>query len=121
MACERLRMCGLGSSGDPVCAKATTAMAVAAETKPKQIAIRINLLGAVGMTQTGALHQLREYIAIEIAGQFQKRRILILWDSMRFLLVLFAMVTACAQDGATRADWPHYGGTQFSWRYSALD
>jgi PQQ-dependent dehydrogenase (methanol/ethanol family) len=27
-----------------------------------------------------------------------------------------------AQDaGVTRADWPHYGGTQFSWRYSALD
>ena len=29
------------------------------------------------MTLTGALHQLREYIAIEIADQFQKRRILI--------------------------------------------
>lgn len=24
-------------------------------------------------------------------------------------------------DGATRADWPQYGGTQLSWRYSALD
>ncbi len=24
-------------------------------------------------------------------------------------------------DGATRADWPHYGGTPLSWRYSALD
>jgi alcohol dehydrogenase (cytochrome c) len=24
-------------------------------------------------------------------------------------------------DGATRADWPHYGGTQQAWRYSALD
>ena len=24
-------------------------------------------------------------------------------------------------DGATHADWPHYGGTQASWRYSALD
>src|SRR5580704_18078914 len=87
MACERLRMCGLGSSGDPVCAKATTAMAVAAETKPKQIAIRINLLRAVGMTQTGALRQLREYIAIEAVDQFQKHRILIRRDSMRFLLV----------------------------------
>jgi glucose dehydrogenase len=36
-----------------------------------------------------------------------------------------ANVTAYAQiaavDGATRADWPHYGGSQFSWRYSALD
>ena len=44
---------------------------------------------------------------------------------MRFLLVLFALGTACAQDrspdGATHSDWPHYGGTQLSWRYSALD
>src|SRR5262249_59881853 len=24
-------------------------------------------------------------------------------------------------DGATRADWPHYGGSQLSWRFSALD
>src|SRR5450432_2209180 len=24
-------------------------------------------------------------------------------------------------DGATRADWPSYGGTQMAWRYSALD
>ena len=39
---------------------------------------------------------------------------------MRFLLVLLAMA-AWAQDGATHADWPHYGGTQLSWRYSALD
>jgi glucose dehydrogenase len=45
---------------------------------------------------------------------------------MRFPLILltipFALFPALAQDaGATRADWPHYGGTQFSWRYSALD
>ena len=26
-----------------------------------------------------------------------------------------------AQNGATRADWPSYGGTQLAWRYSALD
>jgi hypothetical protein len=38
---------------------------------------------------------------------------------MRFLLVPFALAAACAQDGATRADWPHYGGTQLSWSYSA--
>jgi len=25
------------------------------------------------------------------------------------------------QDGATTADWPHYGGSYRSWRYSALD
>src|SRR5437764_8905439 len=43
---------------------------------------------------------------------------------MRFLALLLA-VAACAQDkpidGAARADWPHHGGTQLSWRYSALD
>lgn len=31
------------------------------------------------------------------------------------------LAAAWAQDGATRADWPYYGGTQLSWRYSALD
>ncbi len=41
---------------------------------------------------------------------------------MRFLTLLLALSACCAQDaGVTRADWPHYGGTQFSWRYSALD
>src|ERR1700683_5499112 len=40
---------------------------------------------------------------------------------MRFLLVLLALTATRAQDGATRSDWPHYGGTQLSWRYSALD
>ena len=46
---------------------------------------------------------------------------------MRFWLILFTSSflltsTATAQDaGPTHADWPHYGGTQFSWRYSALD
>src|ERR1700733_7040804 len=24
-------------------------------------------------------------------------------------------------DGSTRADWPHYGGTQAAWRFSGLD
>ena len=42
-----------------------------------------------------------------------------------FLLMGLATAAAYAQtaavDGATRADWPHYGGSQFSWRYSALD
>src|SRR5712691_3795618 len=46
-------------------------------------------------------------------------------DHMRPLLFLLALPAVYAQtgaaDGATRADWPHYGGTQFSWRYSALD
>ena len=28
---------------------------------------------------------------------------------------------ALAQTGETRADWPHYGGQQSAWRYSALD
>lgn len=40
---------------------------------------------------------------------------------MRFLTLLLGLAAACAQDGATRADWPHYGGTQLAWRYSALD
>lgn len=36
--------------------------------------------------------------------------------------MLLTISIAPAQDaGATHADWPHYGGTQFSWRYSALD
>jgi alcohol dehydrogenase (cytochrome c) len=42
-------------------------------------------------------------------------------NPMRFLPILLITSAACAQDGATRADWPHYGGTPFSWRYSALD
>src|SRR5580693_1056075 len=42
--------------------------------------------------------------------------------TMRFSLILFTITAALAQnEGATHADWPHYGGTQFSWRYSALD
>jgi alcohol dehydrogenase (cytochrome c) len=41
---------------------------------------------------------------------------------MRFCLIVLAISSAWAQEAAaTRADWPHYGGTQFSWRYSALD
>jgi alcohol dehydrogenase (cytochrome c) len=47
--------------------------------------------------------------------------------AMRFALSLLATFTLAAQtpatapDGATRADWPHYGGTQFAWRFSALN
>ena len=44
---------------------------------------------------------------------------------MRFSLGLLVFVVACAQDGgisgATQSDWPHHGGSQFAWRYSALD
>ena len=43
---------------------------------------------------------------------------------MRLLPLLIAL-SLSAQDkaieGAARADWPHHGGTQLSWRYSALD
>ena len=40
----------------------------------------------------------------------------------RLLLIFLLSAPIYAQDaGATRADWPHYGGTQLSWRYSALD
>src|SRR5690349_7617844 len=42
--------------------------------------------------------------------------------TMRFTLILFTICLALAQDaGTTRANWPHYGGTQFSLRYSGLD
>ena len=45
--------------------------------------------------------------------------------AMRFPFVLLAASLAAAQtptpEGATHADWPHYGGTQLSWRYSALN
>ncbi|MBV9770847.1 MAG: PQQ-binding-like beta-propeller repeat protein, partial [Bryobacterales bacterium] len=46
---------------------------------------------------------------------------------MRFPLLLLGLVVvaACAQNsgtnGAARSDWPHHGGSQFAWRYSALD
>lgn len=41
---------------------------------------------------------------------------------MKILFVMLAVVPAwAAQDGATRKDWPHYGGQQSAWRYSALD
>src|SRR3984957_7618987 len=42
---------------------------------------------------------------------------------MRFLgILLLAGFCAHAQEtGATHSDWPHYGGSEFSWRYSALD
>src|SRR5579859_5243449 len=44
--------------------------------------------------------------------------------AMRFLLALLALA-AWAQDGgnggAAGSDWPHHGGSQFAWRYSALD
>ena len=46
-------------------------------------------------------------------------------DSTRPLLFLLALPAVYAQsgtvDGATRADWPHYGGTQLSWCCSAVD
>lgn len=38
-----------------------------------------------------------------------------------FSIFLLAIISAHAQDGAARADWPSYGGTQLAWRYSALD
>lgn len=41
---------------------------------------------------------------------------------MRFLLILALTTAAAAQTGGPAgADWPHYGGTQLSWRYSSLD
>jgi alcohol dehydrogenase (cytochrome c) len=41
---------------------------------------------------------------------------------MRLFVVIGLSASALvAQNGATRENWPHYGGTQYSWRYSALD
>jgi len=44
--------------------------------------------------------------------------------AVRFTLALMAAAALCAQapapDGATHDNWPHYGGTQLAWRYSAL-
>jgi alcohol dehydrogenase (cytochrome c) len=39
----------------------------------------------------------------------------------KLVALCLAAIPLCAQDGATRADWPFYGGTQLAWRYSALD
>jgi alcohol dehydrogenase (cytochrome c) len=36
------------------------------------------------------------------------------------LLLLTTTAAMSAQDGATAGDWPHYGGTQASWRHSSL-
>ncbi len=37
------------------------------------------------------------------------------------LFALFSAVLCFAEDGATRDNWPDYGGTNAAWRYSALD
>jgi glucose dehydrogenase len=39
----------------------------------------------------------------------------------KLVVLCLAASPLCAQDGATRADWPFYGGSQLAWRYSALD
>lgn len=39
---------------------------------------------------------------------------------MRFLILLLTLAVY-GEDGAAHDDWPHYGGTQLSWRYSALN
>jgi alcohol dehydrogenase (cytochrome c) len=42
--------------------------------------------------------------------------------TLGLLLCVLFVPSAGAQDAAAaRADWPHYGGTQYSWRYSALN
>lgn len=41
---------------------------------------------------------------------------------MRLLGILLLTVPLFGQEnGPARADWSHYGGTQSSWRYGALD
>src|ERR1700678_370148 len=45
--------------------------------------------------------------------------------TMRFSLLLLGLAALYAQDaatnGAAQSDWPTHGGSQFAWRYSALD
>ena len=42
--------------------------------------------------------------------------------NLRLSAAFFLPLCAFGQDGAaTTKDWPHYGGTQYAWRYSALD
>src|SRR5450631_2780560 len=41
--------------------------------------------------------------------------------TMRFSLILLALAAYAQDGGASRSDWPHHGGSQFAWRYSALD
>ncbi len=40
---------------------------------------------------------------------------------MRILLSFVLLAAANGRPADTGSDWPHYGGTQLSWRYSALD
>lgn len=37
-----------------------------------------------------------------------------------FITLLFGAALALAQPGATRENWPSYGGTHYAWRYSEL-
>jgi hypothetical protein len=39
----------------------------------------------------------------------------------RPLLLWITLPAMHAQDSATHADWPSYGGTHAAWRYSSLD
>jgi alcohol dehydrogenase (cytochrome c) len=38
-----------------------------------------------------------------------------------FCVAAFAVAAFAQDNGVTRGDWPHYGGTQLSWCYSALN
>ena len=40
---------------------------------------------------------------------------------LRLAILFAAAAVLTAQDGATRENWPHYGGQTSAWRYSALD
>src|SRR5260221_13129403 len=40
---------------------------------------------------------------------------------VRLFAVIAAATALNGQDGATRENWPHYGGQTSAWRYSAID
>jgi alcohol dehydrogenase (cytochrome c) len=64
------------------------------------------------------IYILRIVVASELACERFGREV----HMKRLLLtLLIAMPLYAQEDGATRDDWPSYGGTQLSWRYSALD
>lgn len=56
-----------------------------------------------------------------LSDMIKTMRVLALFSAVSVLAAIAAFGQTAPSDGATHADWPHYGGSQLSWRYSALD